>query len=196
MQQVCMVSYWVSFGSMLVLAFGRPSLFYAIDFYESETGQLIVIRIKKLYNSYSDFCSIRNLKNKMERWYLPFSFGFFKNILNQLHVFSEGHFYMDHFFLIDIKSIKRRSRRRKFLVDDANLYDDKEENIYDDDDDDDDDDNDDDDDDVDYDDEDEYEEVEEEEVAYHHRNDIMTCIMSLISFVSSTSLHITAFRWS
>ncbi|GBC22206.2 hypothetical protein GLOIN_2v838603 [Rhizophagus irregularis DAOM 181602=DAOM 197198] len=67
------------FGSLVVLAFGRPSLFYdffnflftlfylVLDFYKSETGQQIVIYIKKLYNNYSDFCSIRNLKELMER---------------------------------------------------------------------------------------------------------------------------------
>ncbi|POG77839.1 hypothetical protein GLOIN_2v1837322 [Rhizophagus irregularis DAOM 181602=DAOM 197198] len=38
-----------------------------LDFYRSETGQRIVIYIKKLYNNYSDFCSIRNLKELMER---------------------------------------------------------------------------------------------------------------------------------
>ncbi|PKK77253.1 hypothetical protein RhiirC2_810630 [Rhizophagus irregularis] len=54
MQQVCMVLYWVSFRLVL-------------DFYRSETGQRIVIYIKKLYNNYSDFCSTRNLKELMER---------------------------------------------------------------------------------------------------------------------------------
>ncbi|CAB5396277.1 unnamed protein product [Rhizophagus irregularis] len=56
MQQDCMVSYWVSFGSLVVFRF-----------YKSETGQQIVNYIKKLYNNYSDFCSIRNLKELMER---------------------------------------------------------------------------------------------------------------------------------
>jgi hypothetical protein len=67
------------FGSLLVLAFERPSLFYdffnflftlfnlARNFYKSVTGQLVVICIKKLVNSYMDFCSIRDLKKKMER---------------------------------------------------------------------------------------------------------------------------------
>ncbi|PKY14493.1 hypothetical protein RhiirB3_506233 [Rhizophagus irregularis] len=40
---------------------------FVLDFYKSETGQRIVIYIKKLYNNYSDFCSIRNLKELMER---------------------------------------------------------------------------------------------------------------------------------
>ncbi|CAB4490156.1 unnamed protein product [Rhizophagus irregularis] len=67
------------FGSLVVLAFGRPSLFYdffnflftffhlVLDFHKSETGQQIVIYIKKLYNNYSVFCSIGNLKELMER---------------------------------------------------------------------------------------------------------------------------------
>ncbi|CAB5369864.1 unnamed protein product [Rhizophagus irregularis] len=38
-----------------------------LDFYKSETGQQIVIYIKQLYNNYSNFCSIRNLKELMER---------------------------------------------------------------------------------------------------------------------------------
>ncbi|UZO02394.1 uncharacterized protein OCT59_020875 [Rhizophagus irregularis] len=40
---------------------------FVLDFYKSETGQRIVIYIKELYNNYSDFCSIRNLKELMER---------------------------------------------------------------------------------------------------------------------------------
>ncbi|PKY21069.1 hypothetical protein RhiirB3_499543 [Rhizophagus irregularis] len=44
-----------------------PCSSFVLDFYRSETGQRIVIYIKKLYNNYSDFCSIRNLKELMER---------------------------------------------------------------------------------------------------------------------------------
>ncbi|CAB5204347.1 unnamed protein product [Rhizophagus irregularis] len=44
-----------------------PCSSLVLDFYRSETGQRIVIYIKKLYNNYSDFCSIRNLKELMER---------------------------------------------------------------------------------------------------------------------------------
>ncbi|PKK65151.1 hypothetical protein RhiirC2_786547 [Rhizophagus irregularis] len=40
---------------------------FVLDFYKSETGQRIVRYIKKLYNNYSDFCSIRNLEELMGR---------------------------------------------------------------------------------------------------------------------------------
>ncbi|PKY51454.1 hypothetical protein RhiirA4_424528 [Rhizophagus irregularis] len=80
------------------------------DFHKSETGQLLVICIKKLYNSNSDFCSIRNLKKKIGRadFSLPnwiFPKGWMRGMAKKALIYVYTEFIIPHIFSSKLPNI-------------------------------------------------------------------------------------------